>query len=106
MTYQRQHRREVTDDIETNEYESQNFHQDREKMLEMKYGPALSCLKCSHFKTCFLYRNEVNMIQSQYGMLEKKDWPNLPEDRAKICKYYEYQTEQTEQDQEFQNENA
>lgn len=80
--------RRVEDGIEYTEFESEDYKRDSALANEERLRPAPSCLKCSHFKVCFLYRNELGMLQSQYGGIKEKDWPNKPEDRAKICHYY------------------
>lgn len=77
--------------IEHTEFESEDYRRDSALAEQERLTPAPSCLKCSHFKVCFLYRNELGMLQSQYGGyggIKEKDWPNKPEDRAKICHYY------------------
>lgn len=70
------------------EYESEDHKHDMDLALADKQQPR-SCLKCSHFKVCFLYLNEAAMLQSHYGTLDKKDWPCLPEHRAWTCTYFE-----------------
>lgn len=76
------------DNIEHTEFESDAYQRDLALALAEKQQPR-SCLKCSHFKTCFLYRNEAAMLEGSYHMLDKKDWPCQPEDRAWTCHYFE-----------------
>lgn len=81
-------RRYVSNEVEHTEFESEQFQKDYALAKDEIFTPSPSCLKCSHCKTCFLFKNEVQMIESQFGMLKEKDRPCKPEDRAKWCNYY------------------
>lgn len=102
---QRHSTHDLGDGVVIDEYEMKdNFRTDMEEALREKYGPAPTCLKCIHMKTCVIFRNVDPMMQSMFGMLVEKDRPFKGEELAKICKEYEHSI--VEKPEEFQNKNA
>lgn len=81
------------DNIEHTEYESEAYQRDMALALAEKQQPK-SCLKCSHFKVCTIFRNVHPMMEQMFGMLKEKDRPFNADQIAWLCKYYELQREE------------
>lgn len=77
-------------------YSTANHEKDYEKAMEEKFSPSPSCIKCNHYGVCVIARNVTPMMDSLFGMLEKKDQPFLADEIAKLCKWYEHKMEKEE----------
>jgi hypothetical protein len=58
-----------------------------ERVFSSINAPSPSCLKCSHFRVCQIFRTLHPFITQQY--LDSKDAPIRVKDLAKICNAYE-----------------
>lgn len=78
------------DNIEHQEYESANYQRD---VTAARNQEAKTCLKCSHFKVCTIFRNVSPMMEQMFGMLKEEDKPFKAEQIAWLCKWYERKRE-------------
>lgn len=76
------------ENIEHTEFESEAYRIDMAAALQENQQPK-SCLKCSHFRVCTIFRNVSPMMEQMYGMLKEDDQPFKADQIAWLCKWYE-----------------